>query len=1062
MIRRVTPFAAIFIFQVLVAHLSFSQDGPIQPTVTGFGTYHGLTPPLRELPVISEEEFRKMEADAGLERNSELRHRSYPFAGTALPDGPDPAWQREMGPNRTGRGLLMNIQGLTSPYYPPDANGTAGPQYYMQTINTIYAIYNKSTGAIVAGPTNMNQLFAGAPGSNCNDGDPLILYDEQAERWLAVEFSLCTSNDRMLVAVSQTNDPTGSWHVYSFDVADTPDYEKFGIWQDGYYMGTNTYGGNDIYVFERSQMLVGGTAQMVGFDNPWRPTTIDGFMCVPPLDNDGTFAPAGEPGLFITINDDAIAGSFDALWIYELDVDWETPANTTFNRVQQLAVPSFDSNFGNTWNNIVQPSTSQKLDAIPQVIMNRPQYRNFGSYETILCCHTVDVDATNHAGIRWYELRREGGQWIIRQSGTYAPDLHSRWMGSISLNGFSQIGLAYSISSATEYPGIRFTGQSETEYAAASGIMDITEEIIRTGTNSQSGANRWGDYADLSVDPDNDHTFWFTTQYIGGGGSRLTRIASFEFTPAAPAAGFSVSTSTPCEGGSVIFSDESTGGAVSWEWTFEGGEPGASTEQDPVVAYAVAGQYDVQLVISDGTLTDTLLQEDFIYVLASPATPGAPAGPVDICTGDDAVEYVTDSPPFALHFVWSVEPVEAGEITGDDTVGTLAVSESYSGQAFIRVQASNDCGNSTFSDSLAVNIHPGPAQFNLSADGGFCQGGEGAEVYIDGSEATAIYELFRDGMSTDITLPGYGDTLSFGFQTIPGEYSVKAHSFTCSIGMNGSTTVYFLPAVETTAQPEGPAEVCNSNRDDEYVTAGATHASRYIWALEPATAGTITGSTATGRVDWSPDFSGTALVTVRGANDCGEGPASEAFAVTVIDAPHPAVTGQEIACNVASGKVYSYNTPENPDNEYYWTVVGGDLVTGQGSGAILVTWNATGDGRLTVAESAASGCSTVADTLMISIVNCTGIDEQEQDQVFLFPNPVENELTVRCHLDRAGTARLHIFNSYGREVISQKVESDNGKVDLTLSTAGLAAGTYHLKLVSSGGRVYGGKFVKAE
>ena len=91
--------------------------------------------------------------------------------------------------------------------------------------------------------------MASVTGATCNDGDPLILYDEQADRWLAVEFSICGSNDRMLIAVSQTNDPTGTWYQYSFDVADMPDYEKFGIWQDGYYMGTNNSTGNDIYVF---------------------------------------------------------------------------------------------------------------------------------------------------------------------------------------------------------------------------------------------------------------------------------------------------------------------------------------------------------------------------------------------------------------------------------------------------------------------------------------------------------------------------------------------------------------------------------------------------------------------------------------------------------------------------------------------------------------------------------------------------------------------------------------------------------------------------------------------
>jgi hypothetical protein len=135
----------------------------------------------------------------------------------------------------------------------------------MQTVNTTYAIYDKS-GTKLAGPTNMNQLFSGVPGANCNDGDPIILYDEQADRWFATEFSLCGSNDLMLMAVSTTNDPTGTWYAYSFDVQGMPDYPKFSVWQDGYYMGDNNSSSNDIYVFERAQMLVGATnPKFVGF-----------------------------------------------------------------------------------------------------------------------------------------------------------------------------------------------------------------------------------------------------------------------------------------------------------------------------------------------------------------------------------------------------------------------------------------------------------------------------------------------------------------------------------------------------------------------------------------------------------------------------------------------------------------------------------------------------------------------------------------------------------------------------------------------------------------------------
>jgi len=529
----------LFVFLVfLFAFLPYlnAQDQPIPPSQIGVGVYHGLSQPLRDAPVMTPDEWEKMELDAMKPRNEELRDRSYPFAATAEPKGYDPIWQYEMGQTQPPKAPIVSFDGQSSPYYPPDCNGAAGPNHYMQTINVVYAIYSK-TGTLLAGPSNLNTLFSGLPGATYNDGDPIVLYDEMADRWLVVEFSVGGTNDYMLFAVSQTNDPTGSWHKYSFDVDDMPDYEKIGIWPDGYYMGTNNSasGKKDIYVFERAKMLLGQTAQMVGFDNPWRPTTIDGFMCVPPVDNDGTAAPAG-PGLFITINDDAIAGGSDQLWIYELAVNWTTPTSSTFTRSQQLSVSPFDSNFGSNWDNIKQPGTTRELDAIPQVIMNAPQYRNFGSYQTIVCCHTVDVDNTDHAGIRWYELRKTTGTWSVRQSGTYAPDANSRWMGSIRLNNFNEIGLGYSISSTSVYPGIRYTGQSATAYATGNGTLDLAEQTVITGSYSQTTYNRWGDYAGMSVDPSDSKTFWFTTQYPGASSARKTRICSFQVSsaPATP------------------------------------------------------------------------------------------------------------------------------------------------------------------------------------------------------------------------------------------------------------------------------------------------------------------------------------------------------------------------------------------------------------------------------------------------------------------------------------------------------------------------------------------------
>ncbi len=512
------------------------QDQPVIPTLIKTGTYLGLSKPLRELPVASAQEMEDLWKRNNEHHNNEgLQFREYPFASTALPKGPDAAWQKIDGSNQGTRTTGLNINGPVSILLPPDPCGDVGLNHYMQALNVYYVIYDKA-GNVLAGPTVLDLIFGSVTGAGCHSGDPIILYDEQADRWVVIELGICYSNNKyVLVAVSETADPTGSYHRYSFDMDDVPDYVKVGVWRDGYYMATNTGGAtfHDIYVMERSVMLAGGTSpKLVGFDNPWRPTSVDGFMCVPPVDNDGAFAPAGSPGLFIAFNDDAVGGGSDQLWIYQLTVNWTTPASSTFIRAQQLNVTAFDSNFGTSWNNIAQPGTTQELDGVPQVIMNAPQYRNFGTYQTLVCCHTVDVDNTDHAGVRWYELRRTTGAWSVRQQGTYAPDAHSRWMASIRLNNHNEIGLGYSISSTTVYPGIRYCGQDAIEYTKASGLMNIAETTIATGAYSQADKNRWGDYTSINVDPADERVFWYTNMHVlSDHVTKQTVVASFTVYP---------------------------------------------------------------------------------------------------------------------------------------------------------------------------------------------------------------------------------------------------------------------------------------------------------------------------------------------------------------------------------------------------------------------------------------------------------------------------------------------------------------------------------------------------
>ena len=615
-----------------LSFLAYSQKNTIKvhPVFETTGVFLGESQPLRDLlPVEDLEKAQQLFMDAKqkrkeleFERNPEMKQRRYPFLETALPKGPDPLLQNEQGKNKSvTTTLIHNFDGQSGSAYPLDCNGTVGPNHFMQTINLTYTIYNKSTEAKVAGPTNLNTIFSGVTGSNCNDGDPVILYDENANRWFFAEFSLCGSNDYMLVAVSTTSDPTGTWYRYSFDVDDVPDYMKFGVWRDGYYMATNNTSGKDVYVFQRDVILSGGSnPKMVGFDNPYRPNS--GFHCIMPVDNDWDFAPSGKPGIFVTINDDAWGGS-DQLWIYELQVNWNNTSSSTFTRTQTISVPAFSSYFGSTtWDDITQPGTSQKLDGIPTVLMFRAQYVNFGTEERIVCYHTVNV-GSNRAGLRWYELVRPSGSstWTIRQNGTYAPnDGLNRWCGSIAINSNKQIALMYSVTGGTNvYPGIRICGQSAAANAAANGTLDIPETVVVNGGTYQSGANRWGDYTQLSVDPVDKTTFWGTTQYMKNSTStKYTRIVAFKFNESLnlpPVADFIGTPTTVIQGGTVSFTDQSTNNPTSWQWSFPGGTPASSTQQNPTVIYNTPGTYNVTLIVTNQYGSDTITKTNYITVL---------------------------------------------------------------------------------------------------------------------------------------------------------------------------------------------------------------------------------------------------------------------------------------------------------------------------------------------------------------------------------------------------------------------------------------------------------------
>ncbi len=482
---------------------AFTVSEPVTPV---------LSPALRDLPVSA--------FDPPLDR--EINPRQNPLLLDGVQENivgpPDPLLYSIENQTNTPAPIqnfdgMGNILGAS----PPDTVGAVGPNHYVQMINVNIAVYNK-TGTLLSGPSDIDALWSGQ-GGNCDPntaGDPIVLYDQLADRWLVSQFA---GPSHMCVAISQTADPTGAYHLYEFNVGSFPDYFKFGVWPDGYYMSANE-NSYTAYAFDRSQMLAGNAAtfqKFTGQTNLLLPSDIDG----------ATLPPVGAPNYFYTFKDNSSHGGADRIEVFAFDVDWVTPGNSTFTLANTIPISAFTYSvcgFFN-FNCIPQNGTTRKLDAISEWPMFRLQYRNFGTHETLVSNFTVDV-GSDRAGIRWFELHKTGANWTLYQEGTHAPDNNHYWLGSAALDQAGNMALAYSVSSSSMYPAIRYATRLSSDPL---GTMQ-SEATLINGGGSQTGNNRWGDYSALTVDPVDECTFWFTSEYYSSTSSSgwKTRIGSFK------------------------------------------------------------------------------------------------------------------------------------------------------------------------------------------------------------------------------------------------------------------------------------------------------------------------------------------------------------------------------------------------------------------------------------------------------------------------------------------------------------------------------------------------------
>jgi hypothetical protein len=586
-----------FLASALFGHsqTSIQKEEKIGPVSFEKAISFELTKPLRDL----EPEIEQLIDGKTYTVNNKLRRYRHDNPN-ALPVGDDPIWQKQKE-SHYSRAPIQNWEGLNSTAQPLDPSGAAGPNHYVQAINTRLVVYNK-TGVVQYGPTNLSTLLGGS-----NDGDPIVMYDAAADRWFLSQFK--SSNNSLQIAVSQTADPTGAYYNYAFPLNNFPDYPKYSIWGNAYFISANK-GAPQFYALERDKMIMGDpSASIISFTVPQLST--NGFFSILPAHATSALPNVNTPGYIYYFQDDGWAGvSQDQIKIWEVSLNWTSPGSSTISNPQSLPVSPFDSEFQTSWNDIQQPGTTQKLDGVPTAIMYMAQYREFPSYASVVLNHTVDVNGADQGGIRWYELRKVGSNpWTVYQEGTFSPDADSRWMGSICMDHQGNIGLAYNVSGANTFPSIRYTGRYASDPL---GQMTLAEEDIIVGGGVQTGGNRWGDYAHMSIDPVDDATFWYTGMYIGNSNNqRKTRIASFKIASDEPDDLGVVSIDNPSNG--ILTANETVSVTI---YNF-----GTDDQSNFPIAYSVNGGVPIIETYTGTILTGTTATYSFATT-ADMSTPG--------------------------------------------------------------------------------------------------------------------------------------------------------------------------------------------------------------------------------------------------------------------------------------------------------------------------------------------------------------------------------------------------------------------------------------------------------
>jgi hypothetical protein len=534
-LKKCLPLSALVCSLLTLCAASFAQENPSQAGVTTHSTRavkFDISAPLSEMiksqPISP---FQEKENSAVRRPKAALHTTANGLSAKAANVGVQNAalypTTATVGVNVLGLGV--GFTGFTVAGAPPDPNLAVGDTQVVQWVNSSFAIFDKTTGAKIAGPFAGNTLWAGF-GGQCqtrNSGDPVAQWDKIAHRWVLMQ-PVFTAPYFSCIAVSTTPDATGTYYRFAFpQINGFPDYPKLGNWIDAYYTTQNifnnagtAYLGVEPCAFEKTKLLVGdSTAKMICVFDTSNGTLFDDGFLPADIDSPELLPPAGTPEVFLGSIDNFSSDTHVYKYTMKPDFVNSTAVFTGTNGAAPITVNAFTGacNFGNAC--IPQQGTSTLLDSLGDRLMYRLAFRRTVNRANVpvnqyLVSHSIGLGTSGGVPIaeRWYEFRAPNSDvsaLSLYQQGTYSPNSTNRWMGSLALDKDGNIILGYSTSSSTVFPSINFASRASTDPLGTLG----TESLLWAGTGSQRAtSNRWGDYTSMAIDNDGC-TMWYTDEY---------------------------------------------------------------------------------------------------------------------------------------------------------------------------------------------------------------------------------------------------------------------------------------------------------------------------------------------------------------------------------------------------------------------------------------------------------------------------------------------------------------------------------------------------------------------